>query len=114
MKKIFERRKFDRIEFQKPVRVFAVNISKSGHIWEVSRNSIEVWANNISEGGLRLESIQLFDVNLTLKFYFEFEENMGAEEYGRIAWSYDHHCGVHFLEVDQNLRAGIRAMRYKT
>ncbi len=114
MNNFSERRKFDRFEFQKPVRVFVVNFSKSGHVYEVSQNSIEAWANNIGEGGLRLESVQPFDPNLSLKFNFEFAEDMPVEIYGKVAWSHDHHCGIRFLIMHQNMRPGIRAMRNKT
>ena len=113
MKPVIEKRKHNRIEFQKSVQVFQVLPSKSGNIFEVQNNCDAAWANDISEGGLRLETSKFFDPSLLLKLNFEVEEDQSVEVYGKVIWAQDHHCGVRFMMVDQKMRKGIRSITRK-
>jgi len=110
---IEEKRKFNRFEFQKTVQIFPVLPSKSGNIFEVHKKPIEAWANDISEGGLRLEAADSFEPNFLLKLNLELEEDRSVEVYGKIIWSRDSHCGVRFMMVDKQLRKGILAIATK-
>ncbi len=113
MNYIEEKRKFNRVEFQKTVKVFPVVPSRSGNIFEVQKKPIEAWVNDISEGGLRFEAADSFDPNFLLKLSLEIEEEKSVEVYGKIIWSRDSHCGVRFMLVDQELRKGIHAISKK-
>jgi len=113
MNYIDEKRKFNRVEFQKTVQVFPVLPSRSGNIFEVQKKPIEAWVNDISEGGLRFEAADSFDPNFLLKLNLEMEEEKSVEVYGKIIWSRDSHCGVRFMLVDKELRKGIHAISKK-
>ncbi len=113
MNPAFEKRKHGRVEFQKSVQVFPVIPSRSGHIFEVQEKPVPAWANDISEGGLRLETSQAYDPNFLLKLNFEVEEDKAVEVFGKVIWTRDHHCGVRFMLVDQDMRKGIRALSPK-
>jgi len=113
MNHIEEKRKFNRIQFQKTVQVFPVLPSRSGNIYEVQKKPIEAWVNDISEGGLRFEAADSFDPNFLLKLNLELAEENTVEVFGKIVWSRDSHCGVSFMLTDQKLRKGIRAISKK-
>jgi hypothetical protein len=113
MNYVDEKRKFNRFDFQKTVQVFPVLPSSSGNIFEVQKKPIEAWANDISEGGLRLEAADSFDPNFLLKLNLELVEDQSVEVYGKIIWSRDSHCGVRFMLVDKKLRKGIHAISAK-
>ena len=89
--------------------VFPVIYSRSGLIYEIQNEHLQAWATNISEGGLGFECVHPIDPNFPIKLNFEFDENRHVEVYGKIAWSFDHHCGVRFLGAVEGLNAGIRA-----
>lgn len=105
-----DKRQHDRIVFRKTVRAFPVLPSKSGHIYEVQKNSVWVQAYNISEGGLLLETEQFSKSSLILKLNFEATKDEMAEVYGKVIWVEGGRCGVRFLFADANLRKGIRAL----
>ena len=113
MQHLVEKRRYNRFEFQKSVQIFPVFPSKSGHIYEVQNNSIDAWANDISNAGVRLEVAYCFDRYFLLKLNFEFGKSQPVEAYGRIIWSYDNHSGIQFLLMDQLLRQGIKAFSEK-
>lgn len=108
-----EKRRYNRFEFQKSVQVFPVLPSKSGNIFEVQQNPLKVWANDISEGGLRLETSNSFNPNFLLKLNFEVEEEKLVEVFGKIIWTRDSHCGIRFMLADQEMRKGIRSFAKK-
>ena len=113
MNPAFEKRKHGRVEFQKSVQVFPVIPSRSGHIFEVQDKSVAAWANDISEGGLRLEISHSYDPNFLLKLNFEVGEDKAVEVFGKVIWARDHHCGIRFMIVDQDMRKGIRSLSPK-
>ena len=110
MVKGIENRKFVRFNFQKSILLFPVVYSKSGNIYEIQVEPIRVWANNIGEGGLRLEGTPKINTKLPVKLCFEFVKDQPVEVYGRIAWTLDHHCGIRFLGPDEDLNAALRAI----
>jgi hypothetical protein len=108
-----EKRRFDRFDFQKSAQVFPVLPSKSGNIYEVQKDPIEAWVNDISEGGVRLEVVHSFASDALLKLNFELEKNKTVETYGKIVWSHDNHSGIHFMMADHRLRKDIKAIGRK-
>ena len=108
-----DKRQHERVGFQKVARVFPVLPSKSGHIYEVQKDSIWVQASNISEGGLLLETEQFSKSSLILKLNFEVAKDETVEVYGKIIWVEGGRCGVRFLFADNNLRKSIRALARK-
>jgi|SRR5581483_5372893 len=108
-----DKRKFSRYGFQKQVKVFPVLPSKSGNIYEVQKNPLEVRSANISEGGVRLETDQALDPAFLLKLNFELEKDQLIEVYGQVIWSSKNQCGVRFMLTDSVLRKGIRAIAQK-
>lgn len=110
MNSVVEKRQHGRVEFQKSVQVFPVIPSKSGHIFEVQDKPVPAWANDISEGGLRLETSHSYDPNYLLKLNFEVDDDKCVEVFGKVIWARDHHCGVRFMMVDQEMRKGIQSL----
>src|SRR5580704_13023884 len=108
-----EKRRFNRFDFQKSVQVYPVLPLKSGNIYEVQKNSIEVKASDISEGGLRLETSQGLDPKFLLKLNFEVQKDERIEVYAKIMWAEKTHCGVRFMLTDSILRKSIRAIAKK-
>ncbi|HUO58408.1 MAG TPA: PilZ domain-containing protein [bacterium] len=108
-----EKRKHNRFEFQKPVRVFPVLPSKSGNIYEVQTESFEVQARDISEGGLRLQSQQELNPQFLVKLNFEISKDQPVEVFGKIMWSQERHHGIRFMLVDQEMRKGIKSLARK-
>lgn len=104
------KRQHERVGFQKVARVFPVLPSKSGHIYEVQKDSVWVQASNISEGGLLLETEQFSKSSLILKLNFEATQDEMAEVYGKVIWVEGGRCGIRFLFADANLRKAIRAL----
>ena len=108
-----EKRQFHRIGFRKTVRVFPVLPSKSGNIFEVQKDSIWSQADNISEGGLLLETEQFPKSSLILKLNFEVAKDETVEVYGKVIWVEGGRCGVRFLFADNDLRKAIRSLARK-
>lgn len=108
-----EKRQFNRYEFQKWVQIFPVLPSGTGSVWEVQPTHVGAWANNISEGGLQIESVHPFDAQFPLKLNIEFEKGRIIEAYGKLVWSHDNHCGIQFMWLDQRLRNGIQTFAGK-
>ncbi len=107
MENLQEKRHYDRYQFQKPIQVYPVLPSKSGNIYEVQDKVIPAQSNNISEGGLKLETNKSFDVNSILKLSFESEKDSSVEVYGKIIWTKKAHCGVRFMMPDRSIQKVI-------
>ncbi len=110
MAKIDEKRRHNRFEFQKRVRVFPVLPSKSGNIYEVQKDSFEALSANVSEGGLGLETPKPLDPNFLLKVNFEVKDHQTVEVFGKVIWSQPNHCGIRFMYADGSLRRGIKSL----
>lgn len=113
MKMTEEKRRYQRIDFQKPVQVFPVLPSQSGNIFEVQKESIEARASDVSEGGLGLETSQPLNPDFLVKMNFEVAGNQAVEVYGKIVWSRSNRCGIRFIYLDASLRKGVRSMAQK-
>lgn len=105
-----DKRQHDRVGFRKVVRVFPVLPSKSGNIYEVQKNSIWIQADNISEGGLLLETEQFPKSSIILKLNFEVAPEQMTEVYGKVIWVEGGRCGVRFLFADNDLRKAVRVL----
>jgi hypothetical protein len=113
MQNAAEKRKHNRFDFQKTVKVFPVLPSKSGNIFEVQKDPFELRASDISEGGLKLETPKSLAGQFLFKLNFEVASEQNVEVYGKVMWSGDKHCGVRFMLTDPLLRKGIRSMAKK-
>jgi len=105
-----EKRRFNRVEFQKPIRVFPVLPSKSGNIYEVQKESFEVHASDVSEGGVGFETTRPMNPDFLVKMNFEAVENQPVEVYGKIVWTQSNRCGVRFMHMDSSLRKLVRSL----
>lgn len=110
MSKTSEKRIYNRIDFQKPVRIFPVLPSKSGNIYEVQKDSFEAQASDVSEGGLGLKVTKPLSPEFLVKMNFELTENQPVEVYGKIIWSQSNRCGIRFMHTDASLRKSLRAL----
>ena len=108
-----EKRRHNRFNFQKTVKVFPVLPSKSGNIYEVQNQSLEVKAFDISEGGLRLESEGELNPNFLIKMNFELIKDRPVEVFGRIMWSSERSHGIRFMVADHEIQHGVRALSKK-
>ena len=108
MKKMNDKRRHDRFEFQKRIHVFPVLPSKSGNIYEVQKDSFEAHSSNLSEGGLGLETAKPLNPDFLLKVNFELQSDQAMEVYGKVVWSRQNHCGIRFMYTDASLRRGIK------
>lgn len=113
MNKVDEKRRHDRYEFQKTVRVYPVLPSQSGNIYEVQKESFEARTSDLSEGGLGLETRKPLDPHFLLKMNFEVENSQAVEVYGKVIWSTPNRCGVRFMYADSSLRRSIRSIPQK-
>lgn len=105
-----EKRRHNRVEFQKRVRIFPVLPSKSGNIYEVQTESFEARASDVSEGGVGLEMSRSLNPDFLVKMNFEVQNNQPVEVYGKIVWSQSNRCGVRFMHMDSSLRKGLRSL----
>ncbi len=106
-----EKRQQERLDFQKWVQIFPVLPSGPGSTWEIQDSSIGAWANNISEGGLQVETCHPFNPNFPLKLNIEFEKGRFVETYGKMIWSHGNHCGIRFMWMDERLRKCIQSVQ---
>ena len=101
MAAVSEKRRRERFEVKKPVRVFTVVPSKSGNIFEVDAKHQPGIAHNISESGLKLEVQRPFKSEAILKLNIELEKDQTIEVYAKIVWAKKTHCGVSFVLPDE-------------
>jgi hypothetical protein len=103
-----ERRRHARVKFQEPVTVHGVVESKSGNVFEVQGNPINVVARNVSEGGICLK---IGDVSAPAKIFklnFEIQKDKPVDVYSRLVWFTNGDCGLQFVVVDDKIRQIIR------
>ena len=104
-----EKRRHNRHETTKPVRVFPVLPSKSGYTYEVQNHHLAAQTIDISEGGAGLEiSTRSLNPQSILKLNFETPSGESIEVYAKIIWSEKSRCGVRFIMSD---RAVLKAVR---
>lgn len=110
MNEVDEKRRFTRFEFQETIRVFPVQPSKSGNIYEVQKEFFEARASDICEGGLGFEAKQELDPSFLLKINFDVPVKKPVEVYGKVVWAKNRRYGVRFMYTDQILRKGVRSI----
>lgn len=105
-----EKRRFNRFDFQKRIRVFPVLPSKSGNIYEVQKESFDARSFNISEGGLSFKTERELNPQFLLKMNFEAPGDQPVEVYAKVIWAKDRQCGVRFIYTDPSLRNSVRSI----
>jgi hypothetical protein len=104
-----ERRKYTRAKFQESVTVHQVAESKSGNVFEVQGNPVTAKAQDVSEGGMRLE---IGDVNSPTKIFklnFKLPKNGSVDVYTKLAWKSEGYCGLQFIVLDDESRKLIKS-----
>jgi hypothetical protein len=103
-----ERRKHPRAKFQETVTVHKVIESSSGNVFEVQGNPIIVKAEDVSEGGIRLEIGETNSPTKILKLNFQLQKNKPVDVYTRLAWTGKGQCGLQFIVLDEEIRRMIQ------
>jgi hypothetical protein len=103
-----ERRKYKRAQFKESIVVHPVIESKSGNVYEVGGDPIEVKSMDVSEGGLRLQLLTPVPPHKMLKVNFELPKNKLIDVYTKITWVNGALCGLQFIVLDENTRQFIR------
>jgi hypothetical protein len=103
-----ERRKFSRAKFQETVTVHQVTESKSGNVYEVEGTPVTVKAQDVSEGGIRIEMGKLNPASKIMKLNFQIPKNGSVDVYTRLAWASGGQCGLQFVVLDEEIRGHIK------
>lgn len=103
-----ERRKYPRAKFLETVVVHNVVESKSGNVFEVQGSPIVVKAQDVSEGGIRLEIGDVNPPNKIFKLNFEIQKDKSVDIYSKLAWSGNGLLGLQFIVADSEIRKLIR------
>ena len=103
-----ERRKYPRAKFQDSVIVHNVMESKSGNLFEVQGSPIVVKAQDVSEGGIRLEIGDVNPPNKIFKLKFEIQKDKSVDIYSKLAWFNNGLLGLQFIVADSEIRKLIR------
>jgi hypothetical protein len=109
-----ERRKFPRKKFQEEVIVHKVVESKSGNVFEVQGTPLVAKAQDVSEGGMRLEINKPLDPTNILKLNFKISKSKNIDLYSKLAWAGDGTFGLQFIVVDSEVRRIIRSFVEKS
>ncbi len=104
-----ERRKFPRVKFDDQVTIHQVTESKSGNVFEVQGNPIVVKAQDVSEGGIRLELADSTGPSKILKVNFQIQKNKSVDVYTKLAWKSGDSCGLQFIVLDDETRKQIQS-----
>ena len=103
-----ERRKFTRAKFDETVTLHNVTESKSGNVFEVEGHPITVKAQDVSEGGIKLEFADTASPSKIYKLNFKIPKNGSVDIYSKLAWKSDGSFGLQFIVVDEEVRKHIR------
>ena len=103
-----ERRKYPRAKFQETILAHWVVESKSGNVFEVQGNAVEVKAKDVSEGGIRVEVQDAAPFSKIMKLNFKLPKNGNVDVYTKLAWEVDGHCGLQFVCLEDDLRKHIK------
>ncbi len=109
-----ERRKYPRAKFQESVVVHSVVESKSGNVFEVQGNPLVVKAQDVSEGGIRLEVGNVATPNKIFKLNFQIQKDKPMDVYSKLAWNGHGQLGLQFIVADEEIRRMIRGFVEKT
>jgi hypothetical protein len=103
-----ERRKYTRAKFQETVTVHEVAESKSGNVFEVQGNPITAKAQDVSEGGVRLEIGDVNSPSKIFKLNFKLPKCGSVDFYTKLAWKSEGYCGLQFIVLDDESRKLIK------
>ncbi len=103
-----ERRKYTRAQFSETVTVHNVTESKSGNVFEVEGRPITVRAQDVSEGGMKLEFAETASPSQIYKLNFKIPKNGSVDVYSKLAWKGDGSFGLQFIVLDEEVRKHIR------
>ena len=109
-----ERRKYPRVKFQESVVVHNVVESKSGNVFEVQGNPLVVKAQDVSEGGIRLEVGNGPAPGKIFKLNFQIQKDKSVDVYSRLAWTIGGMFGLQFIVADEQIRRYIRGFVEKS
>jgi hypothetical protein len=109
-----ERRKYPRAKFLESVVVHNVIESKSGNVFEVQGNPLVVKAQDVSEGGIRLEIGGSPARNKIFKLNFQVQKNKSVDVYSKQAWANNGMLGLQFIVADEEIRRMIRGFVEKS
>lgn len=109
-----ERRKYPRVKFQESVVVHNVMESKSGNVFEVQGNPVVAKAQDVSEGGIRLEVGNGNPLGKIFKLNFQIQKGMTVDVYSKLAWANGDQFGLQFIVADEQIRRGIRGFVEKS
>lgn len=104
-----ERRKHTRAKFQEEVTVHGVVESKSGNVFEVQERPVTLRAQDVSEGGIRLEIGDTVSPSKIFKLNFTLPKSKPVDVYSKLAWVEKGMCGLQFIVVDDEIRRMIRS-----
>jgi len=103
-----DRRKYNRAKFSEEVTVHKVTESKSGNVFEVQGKSLTVQAQDVSEGGIRLELADVDSPSKIFKLNFKLPKNGSVDVYSKLAWKDGQSCGLQFIVLDEESRKQIK------
>ena len=64
----------------------------------MSRSDAEsCWSQNISKGGMRLETKKPYRTNTILKLNFQFMEKKAVDVFAKVVWFRENRCGLKFM-----------------
>jgi hypothetical protein len=105
---VSDRRRYPRVKFHGKVTAHPVVESKSGNVYEVQGNPLTLKAQNVSEGGIRLELGEVSSPSSILKLNFKVDKDRSVDVYSKLAWVMNGLCGFQFIVLDEEVRKAIR------
>lgn len=109
-----ERRKHPRAKFQETVVIHNVVESKSGNVFEVQGTPLMAKAQDVSEGGIRLEIGNTTTLNRIFKLNFQVQKDKSVDVYSKLAWASEGILGLQFIVADEEIRRMIRGFVEKS
>lgn len=103
-----ERRKYHRARFNETITVHNVNESKSGNVFEVAGAPIILKAQDVSEGGIRIQIDDPASPTKIFKLNFKIPKNGSVDVYSKVAWHREGYCGLQFIVLDDEVRRLIK------
>ncbi|GEM_PF-2719132 len=105
-----ERRKHPRVPYSNTLKVQKVSSSKIGNVFEVQADALKGAAQDIGEGGFRVELPTNLKPGAILKLIFKVgaRDAEMSEAYVRVVWSDKEEHGVQFLMLEDMTLRKIR------
>lgn len=108
-----ERRKYPRAKFQETITVHRVVESKSGNVYEVQGEGVLTKAQDLSEGGIRIEALSQGSFSKILKLRIKVPKNGDIDVYTKVAWENKGHFGLQFVALEDEFRRHIKGIVQK-